>query len=107
VTLHRDPQDDSDGHGDHPCEGGAPVGHGRPGEAAGNPPDHEADGERPQHAEEAGHPGILVMAATPDRDERDEHQEVGERGDPGRDSRFVHFAIVADLLGRRPIQASK
>jgi hypothetical protein len=106
VTLHDDPERDTDDHGDDPRADGTPERHGRPVEAGGDPPDHEADRERPQHPDEARGPGIFVVAPPADRDEHHEHRGVGERSHPDRYVAFAHWAIVADVLGRRPIGAS-
>ena len=47
------------------------------------------------------------MAAPPDRHEQHEHRGVGERRHPDRNVTLAHWAILADVLGRRPIQASR
>jgi len=103
--LHDDPQEDTDQHG-HPARGKRATPRQRRAVQAGDdPPDGKPDREGPQHPEEALHPGVLVMASPTDGHEHQQHRDIGERGNPDRYVTLAHWAILADVLGRRPIRS--
>ena len=107
MILHDDPQHDADEHGDEPRDQGPPRRQRRAVQAGDDPAGHEPDRERPEHPEEAVHPGVLVVAPPADGHEHQQYRDVGERGNPDRYVALAHWAILADVLGRRPIRIER